>query len=58
MSTGKVISTLRDDVDEMAHSIIIIDDTVALSVTAVLSFSIMFRINVWVTLGTFYRWRW
>ncbi len=53
MSTGKVISTLRDDVDEMAHSIIIIDDTVALSVTAVLSFSIMFRINVWVTLGTF-----
>ncbi|MBP6469001.1 MAG: ABC transporter ATP-binding protein [Chloroflexi bacterium] len=53
MSTGKVISTLRDDVDEMAHSIIIIDDTVALSVTAVLSFTIMFRINVWVTLGTF-----
>lgn len=53
MSTGKVISTLRDDVDEMAHSIIIIDDTVALTVTAVISFSIMFHINVWVTLGTF-----
>jgi len=53
MSTGKVISTLRDDVDEMAHSIIIIDDTVALTVTAVISFTIMLRINVWVTVGTF-----
>jgi ATP-binding cassette, subfamily B, bacterial len=53
MSTGKVISTLRDDVDEMAHSIIIIDDAVALSVTALISFSIMFSINPWVTIGTF-----
>jgi len=53
MTTGQVVSTLRDDVDEMAHSIIIIDDTVALSVTALLSFTIMMRINVWVTLGTF-----
>ena len=53
MTTGQVISTLRDDVDEMAHSIIIIDDTVALSVTALISFTIMLRINVWVTLGTF-----
>ena len=53
MTTAQFISTLRDDVDEMAHSIIIIDDTVALSVTALLSFTIMLRINVWVTLGTF-----
>lgn len=53
MTTGQVVSTLRDDVDEMAHSIIIIDDAVALSVTAVISFTIMLRINVWVTLGTF-----
>lgn len=53
MSSGKVISTLRDDVDEMAHSIIIIDDAVALSVTALISFSIMLSINPWVTLGTF-----
>ena len=53
MSSGKAISTLRDDVDEMAHSVILIDDVVALSVTAVISFTIMFRINVWVTLGTF-----
>jgi ATP-binding cassette, subfamily B, bacterial len=53
MSAGKVISTLRDDVDEMAHSIIIIDDVIALSVTALISFTIMFSINPWVTLGTF-----
>jgi ATP-binding cassette, subfamily B, bacterial len=53
MTTGQVISTLRDDVDEMAHSIIIIDDAVALSITALLSFTIMLRINVWVTVGTF-----
>ncbi len=53
MTTGQVVSTLRDDVDEMAFSIIIIDDTVALSVTALISFTIMFRINAWVTLGTF-----
>ena len=53
MSTGKVISTLRDDVDEMTQAVIIIDDTVALSVTALVSFTIMLRINVPVTLGTF-----
>lgn len=53
MSTGKVISTLRDDVDEMVHSVIVIDDFVALTVTAVISFTIMFQINPWVTLGTF-----
>jgi ATP-binding cassette subfamily B protein len=53
MTTGKVISTLRDDVQEMAGSIIIIDDVVALSVTALVSFAIMFRISPLVTLGTF-----
>ncbi|HSM54771.1 MAG TPA: ABC transporter ATP-binding protein [Candidatus Sulfomarinibacteraceae bacterium] len=53
MSVGKAISTLRDDVHEMLHSIIIIDDTVALSVTAIVAFAIMLSINVAVTLGTF-----
>ncbi|MFQ5420351.1 MAG: ATP-binding cassette domain-containing protein, partial [Anaerolineae bacterium] len=53
MSAGKVISTVRDDVEEMAHSIIVFDDMVALTVTAVISLTIMLRINVWVTLGTF-----
>jgi ATP-binding cassette subfamily B protein len=53
MSSGKVISTLRDDTDEMVHSVIVIDDVVALTVTAVISFTIMFRINALITLGTF-----
>lgn len=53
MSTGKVISTLRDDASEMVEAIIIIDDTVALSVTALVAFAIMLNINVAVTLGTF-----
>lgn len=53
MPVGKVISTLRDDTNEMVGAIIIIDDTVAMSVTAIISFAIMFRIDVVVTLGTF-----
>ncbi len=53
MSTGKVISTFRDDVEEMTSSIIIIDDVVALSITALVSFTIMFRISPLVTIGTF-----
>ncbi|MFN2250848.1 MAG: ATP-binding cassette domain-containing protein [Anaerolineae bacterium] len=53
MSTGKVISTMRDDADQMLESIIVIDDVVALSVTAALSFAIMFRISPVVTLCTF-----
>lgn len=53
MSTGKVISTLRDDALEMVQAIIIIDDTVALSVTAIVAFAIMLNINVVITLGTF-----
>ena len=53
MSTGKVISTLRDDVEEMASSIIIFDDVIALSITALISFTIMFSINPAVTIGTF-----
>jgi ATP-binding cassette subfamily B protein len=48
-----VISTFRDDVEEMAGSIIIIDDVVALSITALFSFAIMFSISPLVTLGTF-----
>ncbi len=53
MSTGKVVNTLRDDVAEMAGSIIIIDDVVALSITALVSFVIMFQISPLVTIGTF-----
>lgn len=53
MSTGKAISTLRDDTRELTESIIIVDDLVALTVTAVISITIMLSVNVLVTLGTF-----
>lgn len=53
LTTGQVISTLRDDVEEMADAIIIVDDLVALLVTAVISVAIMLQISVVVTLGTF-----
>ncbi len=53
LSTGQVISTLRDDVEEMADAIIIVDDLVALLVTAVIAVAIMLQISVVVTLGTF-----
>lgn len=53
LSVGKVISTLRDDAFEMLHSIIIIDDLVALTAGALISFAIMFSISVPITLGTF-----
>ncbi len=53
MSVGRVISTLRDDTHEMTQAIIVIDDTVAQLVTAVVAFSIMLSINVAITLGTY-----
>lgn len=53
MSTGQALSTLRDDVEEMVGSLITIDDAVALSLTALVSFAIMFSINAVVTLGVF-----
>jgi len=53
MSVGKVISTLRDDVDEMVFSIIIIDDLVGWTATAVVSLVILLQVSVPVTLGTF-----
>lgn len=53
MAVGQVISTLRDDADEMASSIIIIDDAVGLSLTALVAFAIMLSVSVPITIGTF-----
>jgi ATP-binding cassette, subfamily B, bacterial len=53
LSTGQVVSTLRDDTLEMTEAIIIIDDLVAMLFTAAIAFAIMFSINFWVTVGTF-----
>ncbi len=53
MPSGKIISTLRDDSDQMAHSPIVFDDLFAFGTQAVISLVIMFQINAAVTLGTF-----
>ncbi len=53
MPSGKIISTLRDDSDQMAHSPIVVDDLTAFGTQAIISLVIMFQINASVTLGTF-----
>ncbi len=53
MPSGKIISTLRDDAEQMAAAPIVFDDLFAFGAQAVISLVIMFRINPLVTLGTF-----
>jgi ATP-binding cassette subfamily B protein len=53
MTSGEVISTFRDDTNEIVSAITVVEDTLGLGITAVISFSIMFSINLAVTLGTF-----
>lgn len=53
MSPGEVISTFRDDTNEMVSAITVIEDALGLGITALISMGIMMRINVLVTLGTF-----
>ncbi|UCH61265.1 MAG: ABC transporter ATP-binding protein, partial [Anaerolineales bacterium] len=52
MSSGEVISTFRDDTNEMVDAITVIEDALGLGITAAISMTIMLRINVLVTLGT------
>ncbi|MCP4543073.1 MAG: ABC transporter ATP-binding protein [Chloroflexi bacterium] len=53
MSSGAVISTFRDDTNEMVTAITAIEDMLGLGITAVISAVIMLRISPMVTLGTF-----
>jgi ATP-binding cassette subfamily B protein len=53
MASGEVISTCRDDTNEIVNAITVVEDTLGLAITAAISFTIMFRINAMVTLGTF-----
>lgn len=52
-STGQIISTLRDDTREMTFMLTNLLDAVAFSVAALLSLVIMWRIDPWITVGTF-----
>jgi ATP-binding cassette subfamily B protein len=53
MSSGQVVSTYRDDTDEMINAITVIEDALGLGITAAISLAIMLRISVVVTLSTF-----
>ncbi len=53
MNSGQVLSTFRDDTDQLVRSVILIDDFVGFLVTAIIAFSIMFTISIPITLGTF-----
>jgi ATP-binding cassette subfamily B protein len=53
MSSGQVISTLRDDTNELVNAITVIEDALGTGITAAISTVIMLRISPVVTLGTF-----
>ena len=53
MSSGQVISTLRDDTGELVSAITLIEDALGTGITAAISMVIMLRISPLVTLGTF-----
>ena len=53
MASGEVISTFRDDTNEIVTAITVVEDTIGLGITAAISFSIMVSINPVVTVGTF-----
>jgi ATP-binding cassette, subfamily B, bacterial len=52
-STGQVISTLRDDTKEATQLMVQVLDVFAFGVGSVLALVIMWRIDPWITLGTF-----
>jgi ATP-binding cassette subfamily B protein len=53
MSSGEVVSTFRDDTNELVNAMTSIEDTGGLGITAIISLVIMIRINPLVTLVTF-----
>jgi ATP-binding cassette subfamily B protein len=52
MSSGEVVSTFRDDTNEMVWAVTALEDTIGLGITAIISLVIMMRINPLITLGT------
>ena len=53
MSSGQVVSTFRDDTNDLVRTITVVEDVMGLGITAVISAVIMLRTSVLVTLGTF-----
>ena len=53
MSSGEVISTFRDDTNELVNAVTGVEDTLGLGIAAAISMVIMLSINPLVALGTF-----
>jgi ATP-binding cassette, subfamily B, bacterial len=53
MSSGEVVSTFRDDTNQMVDALTLVEDTTGLAITAAISLVIMLHTSVTVTLGTF-----
>jgi ATP-binding cassette subfamily B protein len=53
MSPGKVVSTFRDDTNEIVDAMTSVEDVLGLGITTIISLVIMLDINPLVTLGTF-----
>jgi ATP-binding cassette subfamily B protein len=53
MSSGEVISTFRDDTNEIVNAVTEVEDTIGLGITAMISMAIMISINPVIALGTF-----
>ncbi len=53
MSPGEVVSTFRDDTNQMVDAATLIEDAGGLAISAAISLFIMLRISVTITLGTF-----
>ncbi len=53
MSSGEVISTFRDDTNEIVNAVTVVEDSIGLGITAIISLVIMFQINPIITVGTF-----
>ncbi len=53
MSSGEVISTFRDDTNEIVNAITDVEDSIGMGITAIISMAIMIRVNPVITLGTF-----
>ncbi|MEZ4709760.1 MAG: ABC transporter ATP-binding protein [Caldilineaceae bacterium] len=52
-SSGRVVSTFRDDTDAVIELMIMFVDSISFGVSATVSLVIMWRINPWITLGVF-----
>jgi ATP-binding cassette subfamily B protein len=53
MSSGEVISTFRDDTNEIVNAVTVVEDSIGLGITAAISLAIMIQINPLITVGTF-----